>query len=62
MSLSAVTLTPDPKSPKPQAATADLAERVPLPWLVLRVFWIAVRLMLAYWLAWQALPFFYQRF
>jgi hypothetical protein len=56
------TLTPEPKVPAAQAATPDLLERVPLPRLVLRLLWVAARLILAYWLAWQARPFFYQRF
>jgi hypothetical protein len=62
MSTPAVTLHPDPQSPKPQTSTLDTVERIPLPWFVLRIIWIALRLILAYWLAWQARPFFYQRF
>jgi len=64
MSKPAATLHPDPPSPKAKAPTATLekAEQIPLPWFLLRIAWIAIRLILAYWLAWQAQPFFYQRF
>lgn len=46
-----------------KAAVPAAEERpIPLKWLVLRVLWVTIELTLAYWLAWQAQPFFYQRF
>jgi hypothetical protein len=63
MSASAVpALNTEPQTPSKKASSLAPTERVPLPWLVVRVLWIAARLILAYWLAWQARPFFYQRF
>jgi hypothetical protein len=37
-------------------------EKVPPGRLMLRVLWIAVQLIVAYWLSSQSQPFFYQRF
>lgn len=47
---------------KSETSPEQPPETIPLPWLILRILWVAVELILAYWLVWQAQPFFYQRF
>jgi hypothetical protein len=55
-------MQPDRRPAKPESSDLQSTETVPLGWLLLRVLWIAVELIVGYWLAWQAQPFFYQRF
>jgi hypothetical protein len=47
---------------KPGPSGPQQEETIPLLTLVMRVSWVVIQLILAYWLAWQAQPFFYQRF
>jgi hypothetical protein len=61
MSSPAVT-APEQRSAKASTTEKQSQEVISLPWLVVRILWVAVELILAYWFALQAQPFFYQRF
>ena len=46
----------------PRASEPDLSGRVTLPWLFIRLLWVAVQLVLFYAFAQQGDLFFYQGF
>jgi hypothetical protein len=62
MSQPATAVPPERGPEKPLPLESQPEGTVPPGRLLLRIFWIAVQLIIAYWLGWQAQPFFYQRF